>query len=114
MLKKIISFGFRHEGGGPNVTPGVVVIDIRKMFRNPYHDPNLRHLRGIDQEVQRDIMSTPDFAAKYAHLKQRVMTPGTEVVYIGCTGGHHRSVFLAERLGKELGVQVEHRDIEKP
>jgi len=35
------------------------------------------------------------------------------VVYLGCTGGHHRSVYLADRLAKELGVSVEHRDYDK-
>ena len=113
-LKKIISFGFRHEGGGPNVIPGVVVIDVRKAFRNPYHDKKLRKFRGTDAAVQADIRKTPAFTAKYDHLKEAVSAPGVEVAYIGCTGGHHRSVFLAELLGKELGVEVEHRDYDKP
>lgn len=114
-LKKIISFGFRHEGGGPNTgIPGVIVVDIRQMFRNPYHDRRLRKKRGTDPEVQKDILKTPNFHAKYAHLKEQVTVPGTEVAYIGCTGGHHRSVFLAEKLGRELGVPVEHRDYDKP
>jgi UPF0042 nucleotide-binding protein len=113
MLKKIISFGFRHEGGGPNVIEGVTVIDVRQKFKNPYHDKTLRYMRGTDLEVQKDIMKTPDFLQKYCDLKERVEKSGSEVVYIGCTGGHHRSVFLAERLGRELGVSVEHRDIEK-
>lgn len=113
MLKKIVSFGFRHEGGGPNVTAGVVVIDVRKMFKNPYHDRRLRYLRGTDKAVQEDVMKTPQFWLKFQHLKEMVTVPGTEIAYIGCTGGHHRSVFLAERLGRELNVPVEHRDIEK-
>lgn len=113
-LKKIVSFGFRHQGGGPNVIPGVVVVDVRKMFRNPYHDPRLRKYRGLDQAVQEDIRKTPDFAAKVEYVKEKITVPGTEIAYIGCTGGHHRSVFIAELLGRELGVPVEHRDIEKP
>jgi UPF0042 nucleotide-binding protein len=114
MLKKIVSFGFRHEGGGPNVVAGTVVVDVRKQFRNPYRDKTLRYKLGTDPEVQKDIMKTPEFRAKYQHLKEKITVPGTEVAYIGCSGGHHRSVFLAERLGKELGVAVEHRDIDKP
>lgn len=113
-LKKIISFGFRHEGGGPNVVPGVAVFDIRQKFRNPFHDKKLRALRGTDLVVQQDIMKTPDFDQKYADLKAKVVNSGAETVYIACTGGHHRSVFLAERLGRELGVPVEHRDYNKP
>jgi UPF0042 nucleotide-binding protein len=113
-LKKVVSFGFRHEGGGPNVTEGVAVIDVRSQFRNPFHDRTLRKLRGTDLEVQKDIMKTPEFFEKYNVLKQKVQEPGIEVAYIGCTGGHHRSVFLAEKLGFDLGVPVEHRDIDKP
>jgi UPF0042 nucleotide-binding protein len=113
-LKKIVSFGFRHEGGGPNMTPGVVVVDVRNRFRNPFHNPALRNLRGTDPAVQEDVMKTPDFKARYEHLRRKVTTLGTEIAYIGCTGGHHRSVFLAEKLGRELGVPVEHRDIDKP
>jgi len=113
-LKKIISFGFRHEGGGPNVVPGVVVIDIRKMFKNPYHDKTLRYKRGTDLDVQLDIQKTPDFYAKYDYVKEKVTVPGTEIAYIGCTGGHHRSVYLAIKLARELNVEVEHRDIDKP
>jgi RNase adapter protein RapZ len=112
-LQKIVSFGFRHEGGGPNVTAGVVVIDIRKLFKNPYHDRKLRQLKGTDTAVQKDIEKTPDFDVKYEHLKEQVSVPGIEIVYIGCTGGKHRSVYLVEKLGKELGVPVEHRDLDK-
>jgi UPF0042 nucleotide-binding protein len=111
MLKKIVSFGFRHAP--PPEGPGVVVVDIRRMFRNPYRDLNLRHLRGTDAMVQREIMRTPEFLAKVGFLRAQISVPGMEIAYIGCTGGHHRSVFLAERLGMELGVPVEHRDIDR-
>jgi len=111
VLKKIISFGFKHDT--PSAGNGVVIVDIRPLFRNPYRDKHLRYKRGTDLEVQQDVMKTPDFHAKYAHLRQQATVPGTEVVCIGCHGGRHRSVFLAERLGRELGVLVEHRDIDK-
>lgn len=113
MLKKIVSFGFRHEWP-PEEGPGIVIVDVRQMFRNPYHDKKLRSLRGTDPAVQRDINRTPHFLVKLAHVKAQITTPGMEIAYIGCTGGHHRSVYLAERLGQELGVPVEHRDIAKP
>lgn len=112
-LKKIVSFGFRHDEGEPETEEGSIVIDVRKMFRNPYHDKKLRQFRGTDDAVQVDIRKTPDFWAKYAHLKEQVSVPGVEIAYIGCTGGHHRSVYLAELLGKELNVPVEHRDYDK-
>lgn len=111
MLKTLISFGFRQ--GEPEELPGVVVVDVRRMFKNPYHNRSLRHLTGLDLAIQKEIASTPDFYAKVAHLKKMITVPGTEIAYVGCVGGRHRSVFLAELLGKELGVTVEHRDLEK-
>lgn len=112
-LKKIVSFGFKHPDPPSEFTPGVVVVDVRPLFRNPHHDRSLRSLNGTDPKVQADVMKTPEFTAKYRYLQAQATAPGTEVVYIGCHGGRHRSVFLAERLGQELGVPVEHRDIEK-
>jgi UPF0042 nucleotide-binding protein len=116
-LKRIISFGFRH-GGGPNVIEGVAVIDIRPKFRNPYHDKKLRKLRGTDELVQEDIKQTPDFDSKYRELQTKieklVEKSGVHTVYIGCTGGHHRSVYLATLLGEHFQVLVIHRDYDKP
>ncbi len=95
------------------MVPGVVVIDVRNLFRNPFHDRRLRPLRGTHPDVQADIRKTPDFVAKFEHVKARILVPGTEIAYIGCQGGHHRSVYLAEILGQQLGVPVEHRDYDK-
>lgn len=111
-MKKIVSFGFRHAAPPKNFR--VVVIDVRQMFRNPYRDRTLRDKRGTDPEVQADVDKTPQFKAKYEHVKEQAQSPGADEAWIGCTGGHHRSVYLAERLGKELGVPVEHRDIDRP
>jgi UPF0042 nucleotide-binding protein len=114
-LKRIVSFGARHQEGTPAAGPGVLVLDIRQKFRNPYHNKKLRKFRGTDADVQADIRKTPDFYLKYAQLRAKIMeTPDLDVVYIGCTGGHHRSVYLAELLAKDLHVEVVHRDIDKP
>lgn len=114
MPKKIISFGFRH-GDIPKSNDSNMVIDVRKWFgRNPYHDKKLRYLRGTDEAVQEDILKTPFFSTKYETLLGVVSSFGQSVtVYLGCTGGHHRSVYLAERIGKELNITVEHRDYNK-
>lgn len=109
-LKRIVSFGYKY--GEPVVGAGVIVVDVRKMFNNPYHDHSLRDKTGRDLSVRAYIiMTTPNFAALYAHVKERVLVPGAEVAYIGCMGGRHRSVFLAETLGVDLKVIVEHRDL---
>lgn len=109
MPARIISFGFRH--GKP---PDGFVIDVRSLGfrRNPFHDRRLRYLRGTDRAVQEDVQKTPEFWEKYEELTTLVAQQGG-VVCLGCTGGHHRSVTLAELLGHKLGVPVEHRDIDK-
>lgn len=111
MASKIISFGFRH--GKPDLNLDEIIFDVRMILRrNPYHDRRLRRLRGDHKDVIKDILKTPRFDKKYAELK--LMVDGCDsVVYLGCTGGHHRSVYLADRLGRELGVPVEHRDYHK-
>lgn len=112
-LQRIVSFGYYHPDTPKDSTPGAVVVDVRSLFHNPYRVKHLRTKSGQDAEVQALILQTPNFAAKYAHVKQTVTSPGVEVAYIGCHGGRHRSVFLAERLGQELGVEVEHRDLDR-
>jgi UPF0042 nucleotide-binding protein len=111
-LKKIVSFGFKYPDL-PEVIPGVVVVDVRNLFRNPHRDRSLRYKTGQDPLVQAEVMKTPEFHAKYSHVKAAATSPGTEVAFIGCHGGKHRSVFLAERLGQELGIPVEHRDMNR-
>ena len=103
----IISFGYRH-GKPPQ---GFKAIDVRKWLkRNPFHKKHLRNLRGTDPEVQEDIRQTPDFDKSYQTILNMVKNE-TGVVFIGCTGGHHRSVYIAELLSKDLGVPVRHSDI---
>lgn len=109
MLSKIVSFGFKN--GEPEQAPGVVVVDVRTLFLNPYGYLALRSKLGTDPAVQEAIMKTNNFEVKYQYVKKQATSPGVETAYIGCHGGRHRSVFLAERLGLELGVSVEHRDV---
>jgi len=108
----LFSFGFRH--GKPTQFEADHIIDIRPWFgRNPYHDKKLRKLRGTDKAVQDDILKTPDFERKYTDLKNYVANL-SGIVAIGCTGGHHRSVYLVERMGKDLECEFFHRDYDKP
>lgn len=105
---RLISFGYRHGA----VPQGATVIDVRRLFkRNPFHNKALRVLTGLDPEVQADIALTPFFEANYHELIRQVLQAPTEVVALGCTGGRHRSVYLAERLAQDLHLSVEHRDI---
>ena len=119
MPKKLISFGFRHgKPDGEDLEEGQLftVIDIRQWFKkNPYHNRKLRQLRGTDKAVQDDILQTPGFNLSYAKLKDQItlVQLSDAVIYLGCTGGHHRSVYLTERLSKELNCPFEHRDYYK-
>jgi UPF0042 nucleotide-binding protein len=109
-LQKIVSFGYKH-GNVPVEYPGVVVVDVRSMFRNPHSDPTLRSLNGFSFKVEQYIRKTRNFDRLFSLVKEQVSAPGVEVAYIGCVGGLHRSVFIADLLGNELGVKVEHREI---
>lgn len=109
---RVVSFGYKH-GETPEETGGDLVIDVRQLFkRNPYRRHDLRYLRGTDPAVAEDIEKTPGFAQSFETLA-RLVSNAKGTVYLGCTGGHHRSVYLAERVGKLLGVPVSHRDIGK-
>ncbi len=105
--KYLVSFGFRY--GAPKHS-GATIIDLTLILKdNPYHNKQLRHLLGTDPDVQRDIEKTPNFETIYEQLKKQI-DAAIGVVYIGCSAGRHRSVYIAERVGKELDLPVFHRD----
>ena len=107
----VYSFGYRH--GRPDVRDNDLVIDIRTILhKNPYHDRRLRNLRGDHKLVIVDILMTPHFEKKYSELKNRIKKfvddyPNNDV-YLGCTGGHHRSVYLANRIAKDFCTRAVH------
>lgn len=119
----IVSFGFKY--GIPSDAD--LVFDVR-FLPNPYYFDELRNLNGNDKAVQDYVMSFPEAEAflkkledMLAFLLPHYILEGKNrlVVTIGCTGGKHRSVTLAnelfERMKKyeEYGFKIEHRDIEK-
>lgn len=119
----IVSFGFKY--GIP--TDSDLVFDVR-FLPNPYYVEGLRAKTGNDKEIQ-------DFVMKYKESNEfldkledmlRFLIPNyiaegkTQlVISVGCTGGKHRSVTLANALyhrlenEKEFGIKIEHRDIQK-
>jgi UPF0042 nucleotide-binding protein len=115
MPQLIVSFGFNKGvpvAGDDDNGGSLDVIDVRTVLsRNPFRDKKLRTKRGTDPEVQADIQMTPDFLLSMQILKDRVEMSTEKVFYIGCTGGHHRSVYAAILIGKALGIPVKHRDI---
>lgn len=118
----VYSFGFKHGAA----LDADIVIDVR-FLPNPYYDPALRHLTGLDQEVNDFVMKhdeTQSFLKAWSNLLSCIM-PGYVAegkqqlaIAVGCTGGQHRSVALAEATGeflKEQGyrVHVSHRDLSR-
>ena len=119
----VVSFGFKY--GIP--TDSDLVFDVR-FLPNPYYIDELKSLSGNDAAVQQFVMKYPQARAFLDKLDDMVsylipfyMEEGKNqlVVSIGCTGGKHRSVtlanFLFERLEerKGYGLRIEHRDIDK-
>lgn len=118
----ITTFGFKY--GIPHDSD--LVFDVR-FLPNPYYDPDLRILTGNDEEVREFVMNSEishEFEKKLhdmiGFLIPQYINEGKNllVISIGCTGGRHRSVTVANRLNdfiKALGyaVFIKHNDIVK-
>ena len=116
----VMSFGFKY--GIP--VDADLVADLR-FLPNPYWDPELKDLTGLDAAVNDYVVASEqaqEFLTKYAELIDLVedgyLREGKRFVTIamGCTGGKHRSVAMAENLSARLvksGVEVRvvHRDL---
>jgi len=116
----IMSFGFKY--GIP--IDADLIFDVR-FLPNPHYIDHLRPKTGLDQEVYDYVMKWSDtntFLTKLLDLLQFLIPQYSKegksqvVIGIGCTGGRHRSVAIAEYLRKMLGsdelvvAQVTHRD----
>lgn len=119
---EVMSFGFKY--GLP--LDADIVMDVR-FLPNPFYVPELKHQTGNDAAVQRYVMNS-DLAQKfYGHFKSLLETslPGyikegksSLTIAVGCTGGQHRSVTIANKLAHDLKgdgyvVNVHHRDVAK-
>ncbi len=114
------SFGYK--GGVP--LDADFVFDVRCILPNPHYDPRLRPLTGNDAEVvefleretQAGLLIEDVQRFLQGWLPRFVLDQRTSLtVAIGCTGGRHRSVYianqLAERFGSEHAVSARHRDL---
>ncbi|GAA3403323.1 RNase adapter RapZ [Paenibacillus hodogayensis] len=119
----VISFGFKY--GIP--IDADLIFDVR-FLPNPHYVEQLRPNTGLDPDVYDYVMKwseTQEFLTKLTDMLQFLIPQYAKegksqvVVGIGCTGGKHRSVAIAEYLGKILGnsetetVRVSHRDAER-
>lgn len=117
----VVSFGFKH--GIPAGTD--LLFDVR-FLPNPYFVPELKSHSGKDAAVRQFLEREDDYAALLEHLESflQFTLPRYQAenrsyvsVAIGCTGGRHRSVAIAEELGRRLAdsgwaARVLHRDID--
>lgn len=117
----VLSFGFKY--GSP--MDADLMFDVR-FLPNPHYIDDLRPKTGCDPEVAEYVMNsreTKEFVEKLtdflAYTLPHYQQEGKSqlVIGIGCTGGKHRSVAIAEHLGETFGkdytIRVSHRDIEK-
>jgi UPF0042 nucleotide-binding protein len=121
MITRVVSFGFKY--GVP--VDSDLVFDLRYLS-NPHFVPKLRPKTGLDPEVAGFVMAAPeaqellvDLSTLLGKLLPRYEREGKSylTIALGCTGGRHRSVALAEALGVNLRaageIVVEHRDMNR-
>lgn len=123
MTIQLISFGYKF--GIP--LEADLVFDTR-FIQNPYYVPELREHSGLTEPVRDFVLAQPG-ATEYVDLIQRLLEFGIPAfaaegksrltIGIGCTGGQHRSIVLAEELARRLReggsgpVEVFHRELER-
>ncbi len=124
LMVNVMSFGFKH--GIPSDAD--LVFDVR-FLPNPYYIDELKHQTGNDKPVQDYVKSFPacgEFVDKLTDMLN-FLIPGYVqegkyqlVVAIGCTGGQHRSVTIAneiydrlKNLGGNFGLKLYHRDVKE-
>jgi RNase adapter protein RapZ len=119
-----MTFGFKH--GTPRDAD--LAFDVR-FLPNPHYEAELREQTGLDPDVIHYVENSDGIGEFYARLTPLLdyLLPNYEqegkahlTVAIGCTGGRHRSVVIAEHLAREYAarddymVEVVHRDVDKP
>jgi RNase adapter protein RapZ len=118
----LLTFGFKN--GPPRDAD--LTLDVR-FLPNPYYDDALRPMTGMDQEVRDYVESGTQAGEFYGRLLPLLeflvpayVTEGKShlTIAVGCTGGRHRSITVADRIRRDLAgrddviVRVKHRDVE--
>jgi UPF0042 nucleotide-binding protein len=139
-LRRLVENRFR-EAGAPGLSVTLLsfgyprglpreadlVLDMR-FLRNPHYDPALRPMTGRDAPVAAFVEGDPDFGPFWARmtglldlLLPRYASEGKKylTIALGCTGGRHRSVLVAERLAAHLAgggwrTEIVHRELSPP
>lgn len=122
MTISVLSFSYKH--GIPREAD--IVMDVR-FLQNPHWVEALKPKTGLDADVGKYIEQDPDFKTFLQHLKTmieplipRYAHEGKHylTIALGCTGGRHRSVYCAEKIGKwlkslDFQAYIQHRDLKK-
>lgn len=120
METTVVSFGFKH-----GIPLDVDLVFDCRFLPNPHWVPELRPLTGVDEPVREYVMAVPETTMLLERLDGlfELLLPAYAregksylSVAIGCTGGRHRSVVLAEEIGRLLAARgfepsVHHRDL---
>lgn len=117
----VMSFGFKY-----GLPPDADLVADMRFLPNPFWNEDLRHLTGQDERV-RDFVLAQEGAAEFLDDYARALAPVLggyqrenkrhSTVAVGCTGGKHRSVAMAEQVAARLAevpgvaVRVKHRDL---
>lgn len=119
----IVSFGYRY--GAPSDAD--IVMDVR-FLPNPYFVEDLKSLSGLDPKIKEFVLEkeeTKEFLSRFVQLMHFLLPNYVKegksylTVAIGCTGGMHRSVVIAEQLARSVAedgvynIKINHRDITK-
>ncbi|KRL21195.1 RNase adapter RapZ [Lentilactobacillus kisonensis] len=118
---EVMSFGFKY--GLP--LDADIVMDVR-FLPNPYYEASMRFKTGLDKPVEAYVMNSrgaQEFYTKLLDMLNFTLPAYSKegkaslTIAIGCTGGQHRSVAIAEKLGNDLKkaypVNITHRDIDR-
>jgi UPF0042 nucleotide-binding protein len=122
MQTSVVSFGYKH-----GIPLDVDMVFDCRFLPNPYWVEELRPFSGLDESVREYVLSQPesqDFLTRVDELLASTLPSFVRegksylTIAMGCTGGRHRSVALAEALGERLGhhghpVSVFHRDVDR-
>ena len=115
---QVCSFGYKN-----GVPPDADFVFDMRCLPNPYWDPALRELSGRDQSIQEFLYQEPavghmvddviEFLEKWIPAFERENRSYLTIA-VGCTGGRHRSVYVAERIAQHFKanrhIMIVHRD----
>jgi UPF0042 nucleotide-binding protein len=123
----VYSFGYLWHPNPTELVSPTITVDLRKLLHNPFHDPAMRELTGLEPAVRSYVLDTPGAVdllcatanATVAALRQVDSRGLMVMVAFGCAGGRHRSVVLANELrtmmaAAGIGADVTHFDVLRP